>query len=121
MGAVGRWALGEAWPVPADGFPWTTFAVNVVGSGALALLPAWAVVRRHALLAPALGTGVLGGFTTLSTASEETRALLAGGHAATAAAYVLGTLGASLLAVALAGLLSTPDERGLVEAEEGDL
>ena len=66
-----------AWPDPVDGFPWTIFAVNVVGAGVLALLPAFAAVRRRELLPPLLGTGVLGGFTTLSTYSDQARALVA--------------------------------------------
>ena len=46
---------------------------------------------------PLLGTGVLGGFTTLSAYSEETRALLAAADGALAAAYLLGTLAACLV------------------------
>ena len=49
------------------------------------LLAAAAGARRRApaaaVLPPLLGTGVLGGFTTLSTYSEQARALLASGHA----------------------------------------
>ena len=66
------------------------------------LLPALAVVRRRALLALALGPGVLGGFTTLSAYAEQGRGLLADGRTALAAAYLLGTLAACLVAVALA-------------------
>ena len=46
LGALARWGLGESFP-EASGFPWTTFAINVVGSFALALLPAFAAVRRN--------------------------------------------------------------------------
>ena len=48
-----------------------------------------------------LGTGVLGGFTTMSAASFDTFALLDAGHVGSAAAYGVGTLAAALLAVAL--------------------
>ncbi len=104
-GATGgtlRWWLGDLVP-DGDGFPWTTFAVNVSGSLALALLPALAAVRRQPLASAALGPGVLGGYTTLSTYAEQGRALLADGQAGPAAAYLLGTLAACLLAVSLAG------------------
>ena len=111
LGACLRWAVGTWFPVPADGFPWTTFWINVSGSVLLALLPAVAFVRGHPLLRPALGTGVLGGFTTLSTYSEETRSLLASGHTGTASAYLLGTLAACLVGVAIADLLSAPERR----------
>ena len=78
VGALLRYGLTEAFPDPADGFPWTIFAVNVVGLLRCSpLLPAFPVVRRHALLPPLLGTGVLGGFTTLSTYAEQARALVA--------------------------------------------
>ena len=73
LGALLRVAVGQLWPV--DLFPWSTLLVNVSGTTALALLPALAVVHRRPLLAPLLGTGVLGGYTTLSTASAETVAL----------------------------------------------
>ena len=101
VGALLRWALGEAVP-DGTGFPWTTFAINVTGSLALALLPRSGQVRRHPTLAVALGPGLLGGYTTLSAYAEGTRALLDDGRTWTALAYLLGTLAACLVAVALA-------------------
>ena len=86
-------------------FPWVTLVINVLGCFALALLPALPAVRDRALLALALGPGLLGGFTTLSAYAEEGRALVADGHPGLAAAYVVGTLGACLLAVAAASAL----------------
>lgn len=121
VGGLGRWGVGEAVAVEPGAFPWTTFVVNVVGSALLALLPALSVVRRRPVLVAFLGPGVLGGFTTLSAYSEEGRALLADGRTATAAAYLLGTLAACLVAVALVDRLSTPESREEFEAEEGDL
>lgn len=103
IGAWGRWGLTGAFPADPDAFPWATFAINVVGSFALALLPTLAVVRRRRVLTVGLGPGVLGGFTTLSAYSEQTRALLDHGQAGTAALYLVGTLAACLVAVAFAG------------------
>ncbi len=123
-GAVGaslRWGLGQLVPVVDGHFPWTTFAINVTGSALLALLPAWPLVRRSALLPPALGTGVLGGYTTLSAYAEESRALLGGGHTGLALTYLVGTLAACLLAVAMADHVSTLARRAEVEAAGGDL
>jgi len=107
LGAVLRWALGDAVPDGA-GFPWTTFGINVTGSLVLAWLPALATVRRRHVLAAALGPGLLGGFTTLSAYSEQTRVLLADGRTATALAYLLGTLAACLVAVAAVSRLYPP-------------
>jgi CrcB protein len=119
LGAVARWALGEAFP-DGSGFPWTTFGINVAGSFALALLPAVAAVRRHRTLALALGPGVLGGFTTLSTYAEQSRSLLADGRGLLAASYVLGTLAVCLAAVAVAHRLSSPLAQREFEDEEGN-
>lgn len=103
VGALARWGLTGAFPAAPDAFPWATFAINVTGSFALALLPALAVVRRRRLLAAGLGPGLLGGFTTMSAYSEQTRALLDHGRAGTAGLYLVATLGACLVAVAVAG------------------
>ena len=121
VGASLRYALSEAFPDPTTGFPWTIFVVNVVGCFVLALLPAFDVVRRRPLLPPLLGAGVLGGFTTLSTYAEQSRALVAAGHVGTAAAYVVGTLACCLLAVAVADRFSTLAARVAFDDEEGDL
>ena len=110
-GALLRFGLTTALPDRAGSFPWTVLAVNVVGCFLLALLPALAVVRRRPLLIPLLGPGVLGGFTTLSAYAEQTRALVAGGHDLLAASYVMGTLAACLLGVAVAARLVGSDNR----------
>jgi CrcB protein len=120
LGALGRWALIEAFPAEADGFPWATFGVNVTGALLLALLPAVPRIRRDRTLTVALGPGLLGGFTTLSAYSEQARALWADGNTTVAATYVVGTLAACLLAVALADHWSTAEERAEVAAEGGD-
>jgi CrcB protein len=73
-------------------FPYGTLAVNVVGSFLLAAL--MHVGLASAALSPtlriALGTGVLGGFTTYSTFSYETFVYLREG------AFALAALNASL-------------------------
>jgi CrcB protein len=121
VGAAARYGLGLAFPEPSGSFPWTTFSINVAGCFALALLPAFAAVRRHPLLPPMLGTGLLGGFTTLSTYAEQGRALVAAGRTGPAALYVVGTLAACHVAVALADHFSTLAARSEFEDEEGDL
>lgn len=120
MGALARWAITLAFPTTADAFPWATFAINVVGSLLLAALPLLPVVRRVHWLPILLGTGLLGGFTTMSAASTETVLLLDAGHVGVALTYVLGTLAAALLAVRAVDLLSSPALRAAFAADEGD-
>lgn len=101
LGCLARFGLTSWYPV-GSGFPTTVFVINVVGSALLALVPALAAVRRTPWLATFLGTGVLGGFTTMSAASVETVDLLDRGRTLTALGYSGGTLLAALAAVWLA-------------------
>lgn len=82
------------------GFPYGTLAVNVAGSFLLAAL--MEVGLASASLSPtariALGTGVLGGFTTYSTFSYESFVYLREGAPALAALNVSLTLFGCLLA-----------------------
>ena len=110
LGALLRWALVLAAPAAAHGVPWVVLGINVVGSGLLAALPALAVVRRRDWVAPLLGTGVLGGFTTMSAAAVDTVVLGAAARPVTAAAYLLLTLGGALLAVLLVDRLTAAPE-----------
>jgi CrcB protein len=120
VGAVARWSLTDLFPVAAGHFPWITFVINVTGSGLLAALPLLAVARSRPWLGLLLGTGVLGGFTTMSAASTETFVLLDRGATALGLAYCLGTLCASLLAVLLVDRLTTEQQRRDFEGAEGD-
>ncbi|MGB3762718.1 MAG: CrcB family protein [Ornithinimicrobium sp.] len=76
----------------AAGFPWSTLAINTTGSFALALLTVLTVTLRSAWwVKPALGTGVLGGFTTFSAYVVMAQVLQLDGSWPTAAAYLLLT------------------------------
>lgn len=99
VGAALRWALGVG-VADGPGFPWTTFAINVVGCFALGLLPL--IDGRNHLVTLFAGPGLLGGFTTVSTYADQARALTAAGDLSLAGLYVAGTLAAATLA-ALAG------------------
>ena len=121
VGACLREIVTLSVPASSSQFPWSTYLVNVVGSFLLALLPVFEVVRRRPLLPPLIGTGLLGGFTTFSAYSEQTRSLYASGHQVTAGVYLLGTLASCLVAVVVAARLSTRSSRAEFESEEGDL
>jgi fluoride exporter len=106
LGALARWGVGLALPAPAGTFPWATLGINVLGSLLMGVLVVVVteVTDAHPLVRPFLGVGVLGGFTTFSTFATDTQSLLAGGHRATALAYlaatVVGAVGACALGVA---------------------
>lgn len=101
LGALLRYTLGAA-VADGSGFPWTTLVINISGAFALGLLPAFDAVRRSRTLQVALGPGLLGGYTTLSATSEQGRSLLDQGRPGLAAAYLVGTLALSLVALMLA-------------------
>ncbi|MEV4536134.1 CrcB family protein [Asanoa sp. NPDC049518] len=101
LGALARYGIGHVWPTPPGSFPWATFVINVTGClliGALMVLVT-EIFTRQRLLRPFLGVGVLGGYTTFSTYSVEIRNLIVAGAPGTAAAYLLATLAAALVAV----------------------
>lgn len=120
IGSLGRYAL-TAWAPVGPGFPWTVFWINVTGCALLAAVPAIAAVRRTPWLGVFLGTGVLGGFTTMSAASAETVALFEAHRSGTAVAYSGGTLLAALLVAWLVSRLVDADARAAAELNEVDL
>ncbi len=103
LGALVRYALGVEFPHARTGFPWATFGINVTGCLLIGVLIVLVTegFAAHPLMRPFLGTGVLGGYTTFSTAMEYTQHLRSAGAAWTGLAYLFGTLGAALLAVSL--------------------
>jgi CrcB protein len=99
LGSLARYGLGVAYPASSTGFPWATFAVNVSGSlliGVLMVLVAEVFTAR--LVRPFFGAGVLGGFTTFSTAVVDMQRLVNAGAPVTALGYLAGTLVAALAA-----------------------
>jgi CrcB protein len=101
LGALARYGIGRAIPTPTGTFPWSTFLINVLGCfliGVLMVIVIHAVPSRI-LVRPFFGVGILGGFTTFSTAAVESVRLLQTGAAATALAYAFGTLIAATIAV----------------------
>ena len=86
----------------ADSFPLGILLINVLGSvaiGAFAGLLASARVQLSYEVRLFVTVGVLGGFTTFSSFSLDTLALLRGGHHWPAIWNVAGQVGLSLLGV----------------------
>lgn len=95
----------------AGGFPFPTFAVNVLGSLAIGVLSGClarcgAGAASSEALRAFLVVGFCGGFTTFSTFSNETFRLLDAAHYGLAAAYAALSLCAGLAAVVLGYFLS---------------
>jgi len=102
LGAIARYLTGVlAVRVMGHGFPWGTFAVNVLGSFVMGVLVVVLAQLSATRLAPLLLTGMLGGFTTFSAFSLDAVMLYERGQAGSAASYV-----AASVLLSIAGLLA---------------
>ena len=105
LGAVLRYVLDQAVQYRTRGeFPYGTLTVNVTGSFLLGLIVGLAA--HHGLgasTALVIGTGLAGGYTTLSTWAWETLALAEEGDLLEASLNIAGSFAAGLAAGA-AGL-----------------
>lgn len=102
LGSEARYALGLAAPHASGAWPVSTLVINISGSlllGAL-MVVLTDLTSPHRLVRPFLGVGVLGGWTTFSTAMVDVQELLRAGRPATAGAYLVGTAVAALLGAA---------------------
>lgn len=81
-------------------FPWGTITVNIVGSFAIGLLTELVARRFDASLEMRLllVVGILGGFTTFSSFSLDTVALIEKGAVSSAVIYVFSSVVISLMA-----------------------
>lgn len=107
LGAGARAAL-EGWLAPDPGsWPWSTFAVNIVGAFLLGYFTTRLLERLpvSAYRRPLLGTGLCGGLTTFSTMQVETLAMIEQQRWVLAAGYTAASLAAGLLAVQAATTL----------------
>lgn len=105
IGASARWAIGtQLAPDESAGFPWHTFAVNVVGCVLIGV--ASARIRRPSIDWDFVATGTLGGFTTVSAFAVELNQLVDARANAVAIAYLVASVGVGLLGFALAEALS---------------
>jgi fluoride exporter len=110
IGAMARFGfasvIGRLWPM---GFPLATLLINIIGSAAMGIfiglmarwLPGWQSEARLFI-----AVGVLGGFTTFSTFSLDTVALIERGELLQAGFYVLLSVVLCLIGLYL-GLLVT--------------
>ncbi|MEU3732596.1 CrcB family protein [Streptomyces sp. NPDC033538] len=119
VGALLRHGASRLWPNGSDAallwrtgeaaFPWTTLLINVVGCflmGVLTVALKERFTRAPRLLNPLLGTGVLGGFTTFSSYTDDTRRLFENDQPGAAVGNLLLTVAGALAAVVLGVLLA---------------
>lgn len=108
LGANLRFLLG-AWIAEraGTGFPVGTLVINVTGSFLIGLVLVLVTERAAAppWVRPLVAIGFLGSYTTFSTFSYETLALVQGGGYLPAAANVVASVSASLVGVYLGTLL----------------
>jgi CrcB protein len=104
LGAVARFLLGE-WVTSLTGehFPWGIFTVNALGSLLIGILFVILVEQNPnaGIWRSLLMVGFLGAFTTFSTFSLQTLALLETGRWIMAASYAFGSLMVCVIAVAV--------------------
>lgn len=106
LGSVGRYLTGILMTrLLGMAFPWGTLTVNIVGSFAIGFLTELVARKLNASMEMRLFiiVGVLGGFTTFSSFSLDTMALVERGATAAAIVYVLSSVCVSLMAT-FAGL-----------------
>jgi fluoride exporter len=103
LGASARTWLSDLAPTHAGQWPWTTFAVNLVGC----FLLGYFVTRLQERLPitayrrPLLGTGICGGLSTFSTFQLELFRMLDHGDVLLAVLYVAGSSLAGFVGVVL--------------------
>lgn len=109
LGALARYGIsGWVYDRMGESFPWGTLVVNLVGCLALGLVIRWLQVSAVSPeVRPFLTIGVLGAFTTFSTFSYETVALLQEGQWLRAGLYVGGSVALGLIAMVAGIALAT--------------
>jgi CrcB protein len=108
VGSVARYVIaGWVQTVSGTQFPFGTLVVNLLGSFILGLVMTLSLERG--LISPEvrilLGTGLCGGFTTMSTFSYESAALFQFDDATAALGNIVVTLAGCLTSVWLGGLV----------------
>lgn len=99
LGALGRVGMAEAFPHATAAWPWTTFAVNLLGALVLGWTVAWLPAASYGR--PFLGIGVCGALTTFATLQLEVLRMLDAGELVRALLYVAASLAGGLAFVRL--------------------
>ncbi len=115
-GTLSRVELTRLIPPTVNGFPWPTFAANLIGAFVLGLVIVLVLDRLppSRYVRPLIGTGFCGGLTTFSTLVLEIDLLVKAGRLPLALGYLAATLVAGMAAVwaGMALARMTASERG---------
>ena len=109
LGALARYGIsGWVYDRMGEAFPWGTLVVNLLGCLLLGLVIRWLQVSAVSPgMRPFLTIGLLGAFTTFSTFSYETVALLQEGQWLRAGMYAGGSVVLGLVAMVAGMALAT--------------
>jgi CrcB protein len=109
-GSVARYLLGmQTLRMFGPGWPYGTFAANLIGGLLMGVLVGWLALRGGAdqeRLRVLLGVGVLGGFTTFSSFSLETARMIETRDYGQAGLYVGASVVLAILALFLGLILA---------------
>ena len=106
VGTVMRYLISMWMPRETSAFPFSTFAINVIGSFLIAFVArVLSTPDSNPVLRAALTIGFCGGFTTFSTFSAEFVALMQEGRAVRAMLYVVLSVASGAAAVVLGMLV----------------
>ena len=108
LGAEARYGLSVLRPHEPGQWPMATLLINVSGCFLIGILM-FAITNLtspHRLVRPFLGVGVLGGYTTFSTAMVDVQQMVLAGRGGAALGYLLATL-VGAVAAAFAGVTFT--------------
>ena len=103
IGGAARYLVSLAMKGIGKGFPWATLTVNLVGCLMIGLL--WRNAAENTSWGLFLTVGLCGGFTTFSTFSKEALTMLQGGHIYGFVTYILLSVLAGIVLVAIGYLL----------------
>jgi CrcB protein len=108
LGAEARYGVSLLRPHEPGQWPMATWLVNVSGCFLIGVLmfAITELTSPHRLVRPFLGVGVLGGYTTFSTAMVDVQQLALAGRGGAALGYLLATVVAAV-AAAYAGVALT--------------
>jgi CrcB protein len=108
LGASARYSLDRLIEERSEAvFPWATFVINVTGCVLIGILTVQLVDRHHipAWIRVGVVVGVIGGYTTFSTFSQESFSLFESRDFGVALAYIAGSVIVGILAVYAGTLL----------------